>query len=137
MSFVIADMNSLRGILLSCSTLSRFSPSCLSSIVKYQAVRPLSISPVNNVENPRHEMSRKKTMQSLQKAETESELISLDALAGHEAANAVEEGEDVQQTFSLHPDETTADQLFNGTPFKDLPYVTLKIHKNNTKLIAR
>ena len=76
-------------------------------------------------------------MQSLQKAETESELISLDALAGHEAANAVEEGEDVQQTFSLHPDETTADQLFNGTPFKDLPYVTLKIHKNNTKLIAR
>jgi hypothetical protein len=37
------------------------------------------------------------------------------------------------QTFKLYPDENTADTLFNGIKYKDLPYVTIICHKNNTK----
>ena len=61
-----------------------------------------------------------------------NDVINLDTLAKVE--EEVEEGE---QPFSLFPDETTADQMFNGVPFKDLPYVTMVLHRNNTKLIAR
>ena len=35
--------------------------------------------------------------------------------------------------FQLFPDETTSNQIFNGIKFKDLPYVTIKCHKNNTR----
>ena len=40
------------------------------------------------------------------------------------------------QTFKLLPDETTADTLFNGIKFKDLPFVAVVCHKNNTKFYA-
>merc|ERR1719184_626158 len=58
-----------------------------------------------------------------------NEVINLDTLA------KVEEKE--EEGFKQFPDETTSEQLFNGIPFKDLPYVTMVLHRNNTKLIAR
>merc|ERR1712183_399052 len=59
------------------------------------------------------------------------EVINLDTLA------KVEHEEEVKDTFTTFPDENTSEQLFNGIPFKDLPYVTMVLHRNNTKLIAR
>merc|ERR1712215_154412 len=59
-----------------------------------------------------------------------NEVINLDSLAKVE-------NEEVKDTFTTFPDENTSEQLFNGIPFKDLPYVTMVLHRNNTKLIAR
>ena len=74
-------------------------------------------------------------------ATPEQEVISLDALAGSQERTedtvAVEADVDALNSFQVFPDETTANQLFNGIPFKDLPYVILKLHRNNTKLIAK
>ena len=36
----------------------------------------------------------------------------------------------------MFPDETTADTLYNGIKYKDLPYVTIKCTKNNTRMAA-
>eukprot|EP00088_Acartia_fossae_P011764 TRINITY_DN1599_c0_g1_i1.p1 TRINITY_DN1599_c0_g1~~TRINITY_DN1599_c0_g1_i1.p1 ORF type:complete len:236 (-),score=55.94 TRINITY_DN1599_c0_g1_i1:259-966(-) len=41
------------------------------------------------------------------------------------------------ESFRMFPDEKTADQLFDGVRFSELPYVNIRMHKNNTKLIAR
>jgi len=38
--------------------------------------------------------------------------------------------------FKIYPDETTADTLFNGIKYKDLPYVTVICTKNHTKFHA-
>jgi hypothetical protein len=43
----------------------------------------------------------------------------------------------LQPEFVLYPDENTPDLLYNGIKFKDLPYVTLRLHRNNTRLISR
>ena len=40
------------------------------------------------------------------------------------------------QAFRLYPDETTADTLYNGIKYKDLPFVTIVCQKNNTKFYA-
>nr|ACO10848.1 28S ribosomal protein S11, mitochondrial precursor [Caligus rogercresseyi] len=37
---------------------------------------------------------------------------------------------------SIFPDEDTADLLFNGIKYKDLPYVHITCKKNNTKMYA-
>ena len=55
------------------------------------------------------------------------EILSIDSIAN------ITEDED---GFQVYPDIDTPDQLFNGVPFKDLPYVLLVLHKNNTKLHA-
>ncbi|XP_023328791.1 28S ribosomal protein S11, mitochondrial [Eurytemora carolleeae] len=39
--------------------------------------------------------------------------------------------------FKRFPDEETPDLLFNGIKFKDLPYVLMRLHKHNTRLVAR
>jgi len=39
--------------------------------------------------------------------------------------------------FKIFPDETTPDTLYNGIKFSELPYVNIRMHKNNTKLYAR
>ena len=61
----------------------------------------------------------------------QEEVINLDSLA------KVESGEEQEQEISEFPDETTSEQIFNGIAFKDLPYVTMVLHRNNTRLIAR
>ena len=38
--------------------------------------------------------------------------------------------------FKLYPDEMTAETLFNGIKYKDLPYVTILCHKNHTRFWA-
>ena len=40
------------------------------------------------------------------------------------------------QDFQLYPDEMTAESLYNGIKYKDLPIVTIVCHKNNTKFYA-
>jgi len=62
-----------------------------------------------------------------ERALDKEEVLSIDAIAN---INEDEDG------FQVHPDIDTPDQLFNGTPFKDLPYVMMVLHKNNTKLHA-
>lgn len=48
--------------------------------------------------------------------------------------DATEESEYVSgAAFQLYPDETTADKLFNGVKYKDLPYVTIKCTFNHTR----
>lgn len=59
-----------------------------------------------------------------EKVETELEVVDIDALQETD-------------TFQIFPDETTPDTLYNGIKFSELPYVNIRMHKNNTKLIAR
>lgn len=35
--------------------------------------------------------------------------------------------------FQLYPDEMTADTLFNGVKYSNLPYVTINLTLNNTR----
>ena len=58
------------------------------------------------------------------------EVVNLDSLASAEVVKA-------DEVFSVFPDENTSERLYNGIPFKDLPYVLLLLHRNNTRLIAR
>ena len=67
----------------------------------------------------------------------QQDVISLDALKAVEADQENMTEEMVKEIFSLYPDETTSDKLFNGIPFKDLPSVQILLHKNNTRLFAR
>merc|ERR1712200_261486 len=47
------------------------------------------------------------------------------------------EQDEIMGEFRLFPDENTPTALFNGIKFSELPYVNIRMHKNNTKLIAR
>ena len=91
------------------------------------------------MENPKVLKMQRKHEQLMANTEQDTDVINLDALAKSENKGSKDEEDDVLENsvFSLYPDETTANQLFNGIPFKDLPYVTLKLHRNNTRLIAR
>ena len=69
--------------------------------------------------------------------ERNEDIVSLDALKAVESEEEIITEEMAKEIFSLYPDETTSDQLFNGIPFKDLPSVQILLHKNNTRLFAR
>jgi ribosomal protein S11 len=60
-----------------------------------------------------------------------SEAVDIDALSG-DAYLLSNEAE-----FKRFPDDETPDLLYNGIKFKDLPYVLLRLHKHNTRLVAR
>lgn len=47
------------------------------------------------------------------------------------------EQEQIMGDFQIFPDENTPNALFNGIKFSELPYVNIRMHKNNTKLVAR
>jgi len=47
------------------------------------------------------------------------------------------EQDEIMGEFRFFPDENTPTALFNGIKFSELPYVNIRMHKNNTKLIAR
>jgi len=59
------------------------------------------------------------------------EVVDIDALT------LDEENEDETDSFERYPTIDTPDILYNGIKFKDLPYVNIRMHKNNTKLVAR
>ncbi len=138
------QMNSLKGLLtfprylrLSPSSVltSTVLPSPLSQLPCLQ--RTLTTSPIMSVENKKAEIARQKTSKMVANLglaeDRDLNIISLDSLA---SAETVPEGE-ASLELGTYPDEDTANQMFNGILFKDLPYVTLVLHRNNTKLIAR
>ena len=91
-----------------------------------------------SVESKKADIARQKTTKMIASIEAASDrdmnIISLDNLrtdAGPGEADT-EDG-----SFDVYPDENTANQMFNGIPFKDLPYVTLVLHRNNTKIVSR
>ena len=143
-------MNSLR-VLLSCQRTLRIpptpsilslTPSCHQTPVVLQCLqKTITTSPTLSVENPKVQKMQRKHEQMMANSEQDRDVINLDALAKSDNKGVTEEAEleDVAESsvFQLYPDETTANQLFNGIPFKDLPYVTLILHRNNTRLIAR
>ena len=141
-------MNSLRLLLSSCPKSLRLPPTPnISYLLQtcHQAPglqclqKTISTSPILSVENPKVLKMQRKHEQLMANTEQDTDVINLDALAKSENKGSKDEEDDVLENsvFSLYPDETTANQLFNGIPFKDLPYVTLKLHRNNTRLIAR
>jgi len=65
------------------------------------------------------------------KLSSEAVAVDIDSLVQEEDLKSVD-GE-----FVRFPDENTPEQLYNGVKFKDLPYVCLVLHKNNTRLVAR
>eukprot|EP00092_Neocalanus_flemingeri_P041804 GFUD01045532.1.p1 GENE.GFUD01045532.1~~GFUD01045532.1.p1 ORF type:complete len:234 (+),score=64.32 GFUD01045532.1:39-740(+) len=81
----------------------------------------------------RAENSTRKLVRGKDFDQSVNDVINLDTLARVEEEEVVE-GE---QHFTLFPDETTPGMMFNGVAFKDLPYVTMVLHRNNTKLISR
>jgi len=100
----------------------------------YNMSRQFTNSPVIHKEEPLEAMkivsttrdkydpqNKKKMVDTLKE---ELEVIDIDALL---------ETDD----FNIFPDETTPDTLYNGIKFKELPYVHITMHKNNTKLVAR
>ena len=137
-------MNSLKGI-LALPRYLRLSPaSALTSFVRTSPVnqlpclqRTLTTSPMMFVESKKDEKARQftaKMVASLENAEDRDlNIINLDNLASGETVPAAEESQEI----GIYPDENTADQMFNGILFKELPYVTLVLHRNNTKLISR
>ena len=88
-------------------------------------------------ENKKAEKARQftsKMVAGLENAEDRDlNIINLDNLARGETVPVAEESQEI----GIYPDENTADQMFNGILFKELPYVTLVLHRNNTKLISR
>jgi len=86
-----------------------------------------AIEPVSYVKGKKGIVSVKKVVEG----ELTSDAVDIDALIQEEELKA-ESGE-----FKRFPDDETPDLLFNGIKFKDLPYVNIRMHKNNTKLIAR
>jgi len=58
----------------------------------------------------------------------------LSALESAHVAEPANENENIGS--DLYPDETTADKIFNGIKYRDLPYVTIKCTKNNTRFWA-
>ena len=80
------------------------------------------------------ERSTREKVRALNWDKSVNEVINLDTLAKVEDG-VVEHQDDV--VFNQFPDENTSEQMFNGIVFKDLPYVTMVLHRNNTKLYAR
>ena len=138
LNWIVLQMNSMRA-LFSCQKYLRLPPTAAISQMwrppNLSCHRSLQTSPVVAVAQKKEEIARSKTEKQLREAEEKNEAISLDALASSERSLEGDDGSGDQ--FSLYPDENTATQLFNGIAFKDLPYVTFVLHKNNTKIIAR
>ena len=135
-------MNSLKGLLAfprymrlppSSVLTSIVAPSPLSRVPCLQ--RSLATSPIMSVESKKAEIARQKHSKMMANLDEDRDLnvISLDSLASAEPAPE-EQG---TPELGTYPDEDTANQMFNGILFKDLPYVTLVLHRNNTKFIAR
>ena len=100
--------------------------------------RLLTTSPILERTGQKHdEIHRKKIQNVLSAEERHDDIVSLDALKAIESEEENITEEMAKEIFSLYPDETTSDQLFNGIPFKDLPSVQILLHKNNTRLFAR
>ena len=87
--------------------------------------------------NKNEEKHRRKIQNVEASEERLKDVVSLDALKAVEVEEENITEEMAKEIFSLYPDETTSDQLFNGIPFKDLPRVQILLHKNNTRLFAR
>ena len=127
---------SLRGLL-------RIQPQLRFSLIKpIQTLtvpqRHLTTSPIlNRTGQKQDEIHRKKIQNVLAAEERNEDIVSLDALKAVESEEEKITEEMAKEIFSLYPDETTSDQLFNGIPFKDLPSVQILLHKNNTRLFAR
>ena len=130
------QMMSLRGLL-------RIQPQLRFSLIKpIQTLtvpqRHLTTSPIlNRTGQKQDEIHRKKIQNVLAAEERNEDIVSLDALKAVESEEEKITEEMAKEIFSLYPDETTSDQLFNGIPFKDLPSVQILLHKNNTRLFAR
>ena len=132
-------MISLRGLL-------RIQPQLRFSLIKPaqkcpivtapQPLRHLNSSPILLL-NKNEEKHRRKIQNIVASEDRQQDVISLDALKAVEADQEDMTEEMAKEIFSLYPDETTSDQLFNGIPFKDLPSVQILLHKNNTRLFAR
>ena len=131
------QMMSLRGLL-------RFQPQMRMSVLPFvQSGTSLVTVPHRQFNSSQlllatknEEKHRRSIEKMTAKEETHLEAVNIDTLR---AMNVEEEEltEDiVRETFSMFPDETTSDQLFNGIPFKDLPVVLMLLHKNNTRLFA-
>ena len=100
--------------------------------------RHLTTSPtLNRTGQKQDEIHRKKIQNVLSAEERHEDVVSLDALKAVESEEEIITEEMAKEIFSLYPDETTSDKLFNGIPFKDLPCVQILLHKNNTRLFAR
>ena len=50
-----------------------------------------------------------------------------------ENIEALAEATEENSEFQLYPDETTAEKLYNGIKYKDLPYITIQCGPNHTK----
>ena len=98
--------------------------------------RLLSTSPIL-LWNKNEEKHRRKIQNVEASEERLQDVVSLDALKAVEVPEENITEEMAQEIFSIYPDETTSDKLFNGIPFKDLPSVQILLHKNNTRLFAR
>ena len=127
-------MNSLRGLL-------RWQPQIRFSVQNCASVltlphRQLHISPLLQL-TKNEEKHRRSVEKMTARGEIQQDVVSLDALKALDVEEENLTEDIVKETFSIFPDETTSDQLFNGIPFKDLPVVLLLLHKNNTRLFAQ
>ena len=127
-------MNSLRG-LLRWQPQIRFSVQNCASVVTFPH-RQLHISPLLQL-TKNEEKHRRSVEKMTARGEIQQDVVSLDALKALDVEEENLTEDIVKETFSIFPDETTSDQLFNGIPFKDLPVVLLLLHKNNTRLFAQ
>ena len=129
-------MNSLRTVCSRAPFLfQNFSPQLTGPGSLAVTARAVSSTPALRVEDRKTSLH----MQKFRKLETDRgdrEILNLDLLARGVVGDPPDR-EDELTNFKQFPDETTKDQLCNGVAFKDLPYVTMKLHKNNTKLQAR
>ena len=127
-------MNSLRG-LLRWQPQIRFSVQNCASVLTFPH-RQLHISPLLQL-TKNEEKHRRSVEKMTARGEIQQDVVSLDALKALDVEEENLNEDIVKETFSIFPDETTSDQLFNGIPFKDLPVVLLLLHKNNTRLFAQ
>ena len=130
----LLQMNSLRG-LLRWQPQIRFSVQNSASVLTFPH-RQLHISPLLQL-TKNEEKHRRSVEKMTARGEIQQDVVSLDALKALDVEEENLTEDIVKETFSIFPDETTSDQLFNGIPFKDLPVVLLLLHKNNTRLFAQ
>ena len=130
----LLQMNSLRG-LLRWQPQIRFSVQNCASVLTFPH-RQLHISPLLQL-TKNEEKHRRSVEKMTARGEIQQDVVSLDALKALDVEEENLTEDIVKETFSIFPDETTSDQLFNGIPFKDLPVVLLLLHKNNTRLFAQ
>ena len=130
----LLQMNSLRG-LLRWQPQIRFSVQNSASVLTFPH-RQLHISPQLQL-TKNEEKHRRSVEKMTARGEIQQDVVSLDALKALDVEEENLTEDIVKETFSIFPDETTSDQLFNGIPFKDLPVVLLLLHKNNTRLFAQ